>query len=294
MEIFSPPTARQIRQAADQLTARNSAYESILGFYVPVFTAQEASLPQIRIGPPQLSAETLAARRRGGFPLTSLSDFELDVDACQALLRKICKIAAGAGPDLARTAAGLAAAVDREKALSGELFTALLQEKDPVLARAADRMGIDQKLLGVFLYSSIRPSIVKGARQLSRYLDRETAWAAGYCPICGAWPGLSLFGGEGQRFLICNFCGHKWPAGRVFCPFCKNREGRSLHYFFSEQEREYRVDVCDRCERYIKTVDLRHTDRIFYAPLEQVATLHLDIKAAGMGLAAGTAPVAAV
>ena len=57
-----------------------------------------------------------------------------------------------------------------------------------------------------------------------------------------------------------------------------------MSYFYSEEEKEYRVDVCDGCGKYIKTVDIRKTDRLLYPPLEQVSTLHLDIQAREKGL----------
>ncbi|OQX11520.1 MAG: hypothetical protein BWK80_44610, partial [Desulfobacteraceae bacterium IS3] len=76
---------------------------------------------------------------------------------------------------------------------------------------------------------------------------------------------------------------HKWPTLRIACPFCENRNTEKLHYLYSEEEKEYRTDVCESCGKYIKTVDLRKTGRIFYAPLEQIATLHLDMKAKEAG-----------
>ena len=70
---------------------------------------------------------------------------------------------------------------------------------------------------------------------------------------------------------------------RVFCPFCENTDAKSLDYFFSEAEPDYRVDLCRRCKKYITTLDLRQVQRPVHLPLEQVATLHLDVKAADEG-----------
>ena len=46
-------------------------------------------------------------------------------------------------------------------------------------------------------------------------------------------------------------------------------------------------DACASCRKYIKTVDTRVLGRRSYPPLEQIASLHLDIKAAEAGYAAG-------
>ncbi|RPJ13122.1 MAG: formate dehydrogenase accessory protein FdhE, partial [Deltaproteobacteria bacterium] len=48
----------------------------------------------------------------------------------------------------------------------------------------------------------------------------------------------------------------------------------------------YRVDACDSCRKYLKTVDTRVLNRRVYPALEQVASLHLDLKAAEAGYTA--------
>ena len=39
------------------------------------------------------------------------------------------------------------------------------------------------------------------------------------------------------------------------------------------------IDFCEKCGGYIKTIDLRESNRFLYPPLELVTTLHLDIAA---------------
>jgi FdhE protein len=87
--------------------------------------------------------------------------------------------------------------------------------------------------------------------------------------------------------LICGFCWHPWPVKRVFCPFCENRDGKTLHYFYSEEEKDTRVDLCDNCKKYIKALDTKKVARLIYPPLEQLSTMHLDIKAQEMGFEPG-------
>ena len=72
-----------------------------------------------------------------------------------------------------------------------------------------------------------------------------------------------------------------------YCPFCDNSTNKDLHYLFSAEEKNLRVDLCDKCGKYLKTLDTRQTDRLIYPPLEQVSTLHLDIKAREEGFEAG-------
>jgi FdhE protein len=59
---------------------------------------------------------------------------------------------------------------------------------------------------------------------------------------------------------------------------CDNDDQDSLQYFYGEGEMACRVDLCDSCHHYIKTIDVRPVE----APdpiLEDLATLHLDVVA---------------
>ena len=47
------------------------------------------------------------------------------------------------------------------------------------------------------------------------------------------------------------------------------------------------MDVCDACRKYIKTVDSRQLARTSYPPLEQIASLHLDVTAGEAGYESG-------
>jgi FdhE protein len=109
------------------------------------------------------------------------------------------------------------------------------------------------------------------------------SWEKGYCPICGSPPALARLEADGRRFLFCGFCWHRWPGRRAVCPFCDTADPGRLSYIYSEEEKEYRLDLCDACRKYVKTLDSRHLARTSYPPLEQVASLHLDVKAAEAG-----------
>jgi FdhE protein len=50
-----------------------------------------------------------------------------------------------------------------------------------------------------------------------------------------------------------------------------------LAYFAVEGEERYRVDVCNKCRRYIKMVDLPNASEEVDLDVEDIATLHLDM-----------------
>ncbi len=281
-------TADKIKQAAAAVKALRPAYEGLLDFYEKLFLAQEASKEQTHTEPIDIAEDLLSVKQEEKFPLINMADFTVDIKASEVLLRKICRFALDANEVLADAGPKIADALDKEMLDSSALFSSILKEDDTYLDDVARRLHVDKRILTFAAYSSIKPSLCICAEQLAAYLDQEATWEKGYCPICGSPPALSILQGEGgERHLLCSFCGHEWRTYRIYCPFCENRDQKTLHYFFGEQEKDYRVDVCDKCKKYIKTIDVRQMKHPVYPFIEQICTLHLDMMAQEQGLESG-------
>jgi FdhE protein len=287
MTAYLAITSQQVKQAAAALKKLRPAYADLLNFYEKIFVAQEDSKRRIKIDPIKISDEILALKKKEKFSLIDLSEFALEPDAAIALLEDICRIVEAANPEMADSARAIQKAVASEKLAPQSLFSALLNAEDDYFREVEKNLGTETKALAFVAYCSIKPSVVHCAEQLASYLEPDQPWDKGFCPICGSAPGFSLFEDEGQRVLFCGFCWHQWAAQRIYCPFCENKDSSTLHYYFSETEKDYRADACDKCKTYIKAVDTRNADRIIYAPLEFVASLHLDIKAQELGFSSG-------
>ncbi len=280
-------TSPQIKQAAAALKKLRPAYGELLDFYEKIFVAQEDSKSDIKLQALKISKKMLAVKKKEKFPLIDVSEFKVDASAAIALLQRICRIVEAANKDMADSARIIRKAVASETLDPQSLFSGLLKTDDAYFNKLGQDLGIDKKTLAFVAYISIKPSVVHCAEQLASYLDSDHPWDKGICPLCGSAPGFSLFEDEGQRVLFCGFCWHRWTAQRIYCPFCENKDSSTLHYYFSEEEKNYRIDSCDSCKTYLKAIDQRNTDRLIYPPLEFVATLHLDIKAQEMGFKSG-------
>jgi len=138
-------------------------------------------------------------------------------------------------------------------------------------------------LLGLFVEESIRPALEMVAEKYAGVI-KESQWSEGYCPVCGKEPKIGeLREDEGFRYLFCSQCGCEWSFRRIKCPFCGNDDQQTLAYFTIEDEEKYRVEVCNICKRYIKTVDFRKIKELANLDVEDIATLHLDILATEEG-----------
>ena len=110
-------------------------------------------------------------------------------------------------------------------------------------------------------------------------LVQQDFWSRNYCPVCGGSPDFSFLDKErGSRWLLCNRCDGQWIFHRLVCPFCNNDDRNSLAYFTNDTGL-YRLYVCDKCHRYIKTVDLRKTESDILLPMERILTLEMDKQA---------------
>jgi FdhE protein len=270
------------RAAADLLSVR-PAYREIIGFYTDIFALQEEARPQIRLEPFQLLPDLVRIKLKEQFPLIQPGEMRFDPEVCQALFGELCRIAVDRRTQLAESADSLL----KHSAGILPLFQSLLDGNEADIKAAAAAFGSTAEALSFFLHHSLRPSLCRCAQELSGFLPDDVVWEKGYCPICGRPPALAWLEADGQRFLYCSFCWHRWPGRRALCPFCGNSDPQQLSYFYSEEEKEYRIDVCDACHKYIKTVDGRHLYRLAYPPLELIASMHLDLKAAEAGYTAG-------
>jgi FdhE protein len=95
-------------------------------------------------------------------------------------------------------------------------------------------------------------------------------------------------GVEGAKYLVCSSCGYEWRFSRLGCPYCGNGNHEKLRYFHTETDgKAYRVDVCEECKKYIKTIDLRELGEEIVPLVEDIATLHLDMIAEKEGYKRG-------
>ncbi|MCF8087539.1 MAG: formate dehydrogenase accessory protein FdhE [Desulfotignum sp.] len=271
-----------MENSRDQILKKRPAYTDILNFYVQVFQAQEENRQQILMAPISIDPSLVEKKLRHDMPLIDSKEFKMDQNAAVQLMTTLCDITQDQHNALSRAAVSLKTAITDSRIDPGQIFDALLNSDGEMLSSFSETIGIRSEHLIMFTYLSMAPCVETCAEQLSRYLENRSHGKE-YCPICGNLPDLFFLDDNGKRHLKCSFCSHSWEVDRMGCLFCDSKDPELHPYFFSPEEKEYRVDVCDACRKYIKGVDTRHLDRPFVPKIELVATLHLDIKAKEAG-----------
>ncbi len=175
--------------------------------------------------------------------------------------------------------------LDLETALH-EVLNRFAGGQQPLLDAWAEKTPGAPSFLAFLAAAAAAPSLASGAAALAEAagLDRDQIHPRGSCPICGSLPYLlELQGKEGQRMAHCSLCRHTYRIRRLACAGCDTDQGARLRYFTAEGEPGFRVETCDHCRTYVKTIDFRQLDREAFAPLNDLESLALDILAGNQG-----------
>jgi formate dehydrogenase accessory protein FdhE len=121
----------------------------------------------------------------------------------------------------------------------------------------------------------------------------------GRCPFCGGAPWVSarregsLTEGA-RRTLACSLCGLEWTFERIRCPYCFEEDPKKLPSFSHEGHASargdrvvrtvglVRIDACETCRRYIKSIDLSEDARPI-PEVDDLATIAMDLWAVAEG-----------
>jgi FdhE protein len=115
-------------------------------------------------------------------------------------------------------------------------------------------------------------------------LKADAAYEA-HCPVCASLPiaaALREEGHGGRRSLVCSLCFAEWDYLRIQCPACKENRFDALPVYTADASATARIDACDTCRRYIKTIDLTR-DGLAVPAVDDLATLPLDLWARERG-----------
>lgn len=127
-------------------------------------------------------------------------------------------------------------------------------------------------LCRAFLQPLAELSRVQAPASLKDYFRPE-------CPYCGRRPGLAILRPEGdgaKRSLQCSFCLTEWSFRRIVCPGCGEEDNQKLPVYSAEEFDYIRVEACDTCKQYIKSVDLTKNG-LAEPVVDEIAAAVLDL-----------------
>ncbi len=259
-----------------------SSLKNLLDFYTAIFIAQLNVLSEIKKVSPPIDQKELKNRLEEGLPATERTSLMIDSKEFMKSLEKICETVSEKISGKKKLKTGLKNLLGSKKLKSLNLakLIANLQKGDASeLADLSDEVSLKPETLSFLLYNAIVPFYKEAALDILANLD-ISQWKNGFCPICGSRPNIARCRLEdGLKVLQCSLCRTQWGHQRLKCVFCGNDDPKTLHYFFNEDDKGHRVEVCEKCKKYLKISDERVFNREVIPEVEDVATFPLDVVA---------------
>jgi FdhE protein len=276
----------KIKKRAAVLVKERPSHKEVLEFFKDVVTEQHTILSKVKNAPLHINEEDIKEKFLKGFPLIEKRALTLDIPSASRLFKRLCKIMSR-NKKAYSDAERITQALKNKEIVLLELFKYIDVNGNEYVADMAKKLNVKEDVLAFLVRNSTRPIFEAYAKELEKYVDQER-WRRGYCPICGSEPYIAELknegGSEGARFLVCSSCNFEWRFNRLKCPFCENENHENLRYFYAEKEgKAYRIDVCDSCKKYIKTIDTNELGEEVIPIIEDAGTLFLDVLAQNEG-----------
>jgi formate dehydrogenase accessory protein FdhE len=278
----STATARAAR--ARELQASASAAADMLGFYAALAEYQErligqsasayavsgfAPLPSAMARPSEARSAKADSRTSG----TLLQG--IDAEWVSQAIRDFVAWWVRLKPDATNAAL---------RDVTGEEWRELFESYRASPEDAAARFGDAE----AFALEAVLQPIAErlAARGVRLQPDRGSGAGTGTrCPICGGTPVVAVLREEGhgaRRRLVCALCFTEWDYLRLVCVKCGEQRFDVLPVFSADQFPHARVDACDTCRSYMKTIDATKDGRVIPV-VDDLATIALDLWAREQG-----------
>jgi FdhE protein len=136
-----------------------------------------------------------------------------------------------------------------------------------------------------YLSRAVLRPYVETLRSISTAPDR--VHRRGQCPFCAGspWVGARREGSQmegAKRMLACALCGGEWTFDRILCPACLESDAARLPHFQSDRHPQVRIEACETCRRYLKTLDLSEDARPI-PEVDDLVSISMDLWATDQG-----------
>ncbi len=277
---------QKINRAIDANKKKRPDYGQILDLLGKIMAKQCEFSSKTRIEPVVIAKDVAQAKLESGEPVLSRTDFPVDVSSASESFKELCEILSSEDKELGKEIAKIQSSLKKRELALEEIFQDVLASGHR-LSELSEELSLDKDVMLILVMASLRPSLEAAAAHVSDMLE-NASWSGFGCPICGSSQAISELRkpkqngskdtAEGaERILHCSFCGSEWQVARLGCTFCGNTDAESLRYLYIEGDDGYRIDVCEECKKYIKTVDSSAISHEVVPAVEDMATLHLDI-----------------
>ena len=296
-------TEKRQRILSKTLTALNKKEhlpQELIHLLVKIAGVQLEAHTDVSVGVPEFDLHELRRCVEQGGSFLTPQTFPLDTKTGFQLFFRIVALITDPAEKMPEpivvAAVEIAKGIETKELDLEQAFRECLSGEGPINAIWAERTPEAPGALRFLILASLEPSFHAVVQIVTDRLHghgmdsgiRQT----GTCPICGQLPYiLELRGKEGVRFAVCSLCRHEYRVRRLACPVCDTNDFDKIKFFTVDEELGFRVETCESCNTYMKTIDFRGLDRDAFPELNDLESLALDYLAAKQGLTRPTLSV---
>jgi FdhE protein len=284
MHYNYPPSMDRLNREIENHVKKNKGLAQIFNVYREVLNVQLEYLDKIKVSV-NLSADELKNYFMGGKHLLSEQKINIDTELFREILFSLSKAISKAIHSAPEFLQQLGDAEEFNENNMGNFLKKIVSFNKEELEKFIEEEGIDNKtgvdseIIAFIIFMSLSPFYSLYMNEVRKKID-FSIWRRGYCPVCGQTAVIAKHRSEdGARVLNCWLCHAEWVYPRLECPYCENKDQKKLRFFYVPGDMSRQVHVCEKCKKYLKTIDTKIMQKEVILDVEAIATGYLDIVA---------------
>mgnify|MGYP001183760973 FL=1 len=266
---------RILHKTIDEALEKTPCCRTVLNAFRPVLVERNRLIEESKLDAiAGLCPEEWESSR--GVPLIRLQPLFSEGDPCRHIASSLIPAMQEGFPDLSRELDKIKLDILGGRIRLHEYLRIYPDAEGVIVDEWAARSGVRDGTLRFLLLNVARILLTIRAKGIALGI-RDSQWDKGHCPICGAFPMLSILRDKSQRWLHCSMCGHEWRFSRVVCPFCERESPAGMNFFFLQDRKEESAFACEECKRYVisvhQAIGLSDVD----PDITAISLLHLDL-----------------
>lgn len=210
-------------------------------------------------------------------PLLNFIDFMPDRNEINRIFGEVCQIILAYRPQVTDELKKIMSDLDVENRDLRPLLEQFIWQNEMYIGDYLKDSEINGEIMYLVLFNLAKPLVKVYAQEIKNQVLYDK-WALNTCPVCGWHASMAVTSTENkQRILHCSLCDTAWPFKTRACTHCSNEDHSTLKYISVEGDEVHRINVCEKCRGYIKTMDESKAAVVNSSVEEDVRSIHLDI-----------------
>ncbi|MFL6558562.1 MAG: formate dehydrogenase accessory protein FdhE [Bacillus sp. (in: firmicutes)] len=214
-----------------------------------------------------------------GAPAAASTSIEFDISLFLRRIEEINEILISYDPELEPKLAEMSALLTEETAIRWveEAFS----YNHLYFGDFAEENGVEEWIPHFLAETALRPYLQKAAEIILPVITHAIPGAG--CPVCGEPVRLATLEEDGKKVIHCPRCLAHWSSKRLECAHCGNEDHKTIKFLTIEGDAVSQIQVCEKCNGYIKIIDTRQYIEKPSAALLDLNSIHLDYVAQDNG-----------